>query len=962
MLDELKARELIPADAQHDDECEACVLGKQHRFSSPPSPSRARAPLDLLHSDVCGPLQVPSLSGRRYFLTVLDDCSKYAVVRFLGHKSDASQELQDVIIMAETQLGRTVKMLQSDGGGEYVSGGLQRFFADKGIVHRMTPPYHPQQNGAAERLNRTLLDRARSMLLGAHLPLAAWAEAVNAACYLRNRMPCGAVESNVPYELFWRTAPPDLHCLRAYGCSAYVLRLGPGVKKLDARSWKGRLVGYEADGKIYRVLLDDGKTVKISKHVVFREGNLGGVSAVEGEAVPFSVSPQGSGGGTDPVAGSGIRASQAIGTTGDGSIPGVSHSSCDASSPQAPVVLSPTPEVSVGRGQEFVQREMLESPHMSEEHGEALPSSTVSPATEGIDAPSGDMQGGEEDVSPAPRYPRRDRRAPTTWWKVSAASETPAPADESSSEGADGAALVCGPADEVPATFAEAIASPDAAQWREAMGDEMASLHTNNTWELCSLPAGRKAIACRWVFAIKRNETGAIERYKARLVAKGFSQKPGQDYGDVWAPVGQHKTLRTLLAVAAVEDLELRQLDIKTAFLNGDIDEELYIQQPPGYEQGDAKVCRLRKALYGLKQASRAWHLKLRDFVTGCGFAASDADPCLFIKKGAAGPIIVLVYVDDMLIAAPSTEAVERVTREVLDRFEARDLGDARLFLGMSIVRDRERRLLWLHQAQYARMVVDKFGMTEAKLSSVPMGREVRLRRDDEAGEVIDQPYAELVGSLMYLMTCTRPDLAQAVGVLSRYVSSPRKQHWVAATRVLRYVVGTLDLGLQYGGKSRGVVGYCDADYAGDLDTRRSTTGYVWLVHGGAVSWRSVLQQTVALSTSEAEYMAAAAAAREALWMRKLWADMCAVDRAQTILCDSQAALALVRNPVVSQRSKHIDVMHHFVRERADRGEVVLEYCHTEKMVADALTKVISLPKFVWCRECMGITLNPHGD
>jgi hypothetical protein len=299
------------------------------------------------------------------------------------------------------------------------------------------------------------------------------------------------------------------------------------------------------------------------------------------------------------------------------------------------------------------------------------------------------------------------------------------------------------------------------------------------------LPPGRKAVACRWVFALKRDAKGTVERYKARLVAKGFSQKPGIDYGEIWAPVSQCKALRILIAVEAMDDLHLHQLDVKTALLNGTVEEELYMQQPPGYAgQGDQRVCRLHRALYGLKQASRSWHLALKDFLCSLGFEAADADPCLFVLRCDCDTAFGLVHVDDLLIAASTFETVECVKIKVLDKFEARDMGEAGLF----IVRNRSRKLLWLNQGRYARDVVARFGMTDALASSAPMARETRLRRGDLGRQPTDQPYAEVVGSLMYLMTCTRPDLAQSVRPLSRFVSDASKEHWEAAAKVLRYV------------------------------------------------------------------------------------------------------------------------------------------------------------------------------
>ena len=888
-------------------DCDVCQQTRP-RQSRAARDSRSTHVLQLLHSDVCGPMQVPSMGGARYFVTVLDDFSKLSVVKCIAAKSDVPTVLPSMIQLLETQSGRRVQRLRSDRGGEYVNKALAEYASSKGILMELTAGYSPESNGAAERLNRTLIERTRAMLMDAGLPLALWGEAVIAACHVRNRSPVAGTRAGTPWGMFFG-AVPDVSHLRVYGCK--VLCHVPSVlrKKFDSVSYSGVLVGYGGGG--HRVLVDGTRKVKVCRDAVFLEEPVSRADSSEPAPKRKSAEP-----GVDAKKNPGV---------------GADVSPVDSSSNEDSLNLA--------MNQAIPEELPAEEQHAAEEP----PSPAAGEEQQGQPA----AEDAQTPEAPQRRYPLRDRRPPGKWYAIAQ------PAEQAQEDAA--VAMVCS---ETPSSLAQAIASPAAPQWRQAMDEEMASLSAHCTWDLQEVPVGRKPIACRWVYALKRNEKGSIERYKARLVAKGFSQKPGADYGDIWAPVSQYKTLRCLLAFVAATGLELHQLDIKTAFLNGDIDEELYMMQPPGYQRaGDSRACRLRRALYGLKQASRAWHLKLKEFLAKAGFQASDADPCLFLKHIKTGLVFILVYVDDMLIAAPTQEDVGAVKAQVLREFEARDMGEAGLFLGMSIVRHRSRRLLWLHQGRYARDIVARFGMTEARAINAPMARETSLRRGDAGGQPTDKPYAEVVGSLMYLMTCTRPDLAQSVGALSRFVSDPRKEHWEAAVKVLRYVVGTLDLGLQYGGKTREVIGYCDADYAGDLDTRKSTTGYVWLMHGGAVSWRSVLQPTVALSTAEAEYMAAAGAAREALWLRKLLHDLGVAKDAPRVLSDSQSALALVRNPVVSQRSKHIDVLHHFVRERSDRGEIVLEYCSTEQMVADSLTKVVGSTKFVWCRQCMGLSV-----
>jgi len=538
------------------------------------------------------------------------------------------------------------------------------------------------------------------------------------------------------------------------------------------------------------------------------------------------------------------------------------------------------------------------------------------------------------------RRSTRARTQPGEWWVANNQANVATPAQE--------------PAE--PATYAEAIGGEHAAEWGQAMDEEIQSLAKYETWTLEDLPPGAKAIPVKWVYKVKKDATGNIERYKARLVVKGFHQREGIDYTEIYAPVSKYATLRALLAHVAGNDYELHQLDVKTAFLQGELEETVYVQQPPGYEERGDKVCRLHRALYGLKQAPRAWHQRLKAELESNGFTESAADPGLFI----GGKALLLVYVDDLLIAAPDAATVDAVKKTLLAAFDARDLGKAEFFLGMRLERQRDARTLKLTQERLAKDLVDKYGLGDAKKKTTPMSVALKLKASD--GDPLDRDtydYASLVGSLLYLSVCTRPDISYAVGVLSKFMANPTTTHWNAAKAVLRYVAGSIDTGITYGGggngASDGVYGYCDADYAGDLDTRRSTTGYVFLINGGAVSWASKRQATVAASTTEAEYIAAAAAAKEALWLRTLLRELGASQQTVSIYADNQSAMKVISNPITSARSKHIDVAHHLVRERAARGEVAFTYIPTAEMVADALTKALPEPKHTFCSKGMGV-------
>jgi len=501
---------------------------------------------------------------------------------------------------------------------------------------------------------------------------------------------------------------------------------------------------------------------------------------------------------------------------------------------------------------------------------------------------------------------------------------------------------------EEPATLEEALASEDGPAWRAAWESELESLRKNGTWVMEKTPKDRNIVGCRWLF--RRKEDG---RFKVRLVAKGYSQEPGIDFHETFAPVAKFTTLRVLLALVAENNWELHSMDVKTAFLNGELEEAIYMECPEGIiEPTDhGMACRLVKAIYGLRQSPRAWYHKIHSFFLAHEFIRSTQDYSLYINYERK--LLVLVYIDDLVLAAAKVADITWIKASLTNAFEMSDLGELTSFLGLEITRERSHRLLTLNQAKYIDKILIRHGLQDSRPAITPLDPNTRLvsqpkvspeSTETEPTSISLELYQSAVGSLMYAMLGTRPDIAYAVGLVSQFNHSPSSEHWVAVKRIFRYLRGTRTLKLQYGSSNQSG-GYSDADWGSGQD-RKSVGGFVFLLNGGAVSWTSKKQTSIALSTTEAEYMSMTQAAKEIIWFRVLLKELGAlthVNQMSQLYGDNQGALALARNPEYHARTKHIDIQYHFIRELVQAEKVYLQYCPSSDMIADIMTK--SLPR-----------------
>jgi len=523
-----------------------------------------------------------------------------------------------------------------------------------------------------------------------------------------------------------------------------------------------------------------------------------------------------------------------------------------------------------------------------------------------------------------------------------------------------------------PATYKAAISSPNSTQWQEAMKSEMDSMHENQVWDLVNLTEEMRPLQCKWIFKVKNGIEGHDDVYKARLVAKGFSQVHGLHYDETFAPVAMLRSIRILLAIAAFHDYEVWQMDVKTAFLNGYLEEDVYMMQPEGFvdPKNPNKVCKLKRSIYGLKQASRSWNHRFNHVIKENGFTRSVEEPCLYMKFSGSNVVFLILYVDDILLIGNDVPMLSSVKGWLGNHFQMKDLGDAQRILGIRIYRDRSKRILALSQESYIDKVLRRFCMENTKRGYIPMGSGIFLSKSQsptqpqDVERMKDLPYASAVGSIMYAMICTRPDVSYALSMTSRYQANPGESHWIAVKNILKYLRRTKDSFLVFGGDSELCVkGYTDSSFQTDRDDMKSQAGFIFMLNGGAVSWRSFKESVIADSTTEAEYVAASEAAKEAVWIRQFIEGLKVVPTAEdpiTIFCDNSGAIFQAKEPKSSNKSRHVLRKFHVIRDFIDRKEIAICKVGTDDNIADPLTKPLSQAKHDQHAFSMGLRRMPN--
>jgi hypothetical protein len=885
--------------------CETCVITKSRHENINKKSTTKREPLEVIEMDIQGPFPVRGHDGTVYNLKMVDVSTGYIKLENLKNKSAESvlESFKRYLARMERRTGNRVKYVRTDQGSEF-DGVFLAYLEEMGITKMKGIAYDHHFPGHAERSHQTIANMAKAMLFDSKLERTYYSEALQTAVYLLNRTAHGD-RTVTPFELMFGRKPNLAH-LHKFGSICYAFIPCEKRDKLDNTAEKCRMIGYGDDDdteeiKGYKVLCERDRAIIWSNSVRFDE---------DAEITPLNHIDNNTSEATSslPVSGVSITVLPA-------------DESRNSTSPTGNMTESTDFEPEVQSDNESFY---------STEEGDDMPEEAPSTPTESEPYPA--------ELSNNITRRRSQRIANQNrelFWVEHQNSED---------SGEEVMMAFVSTFDGTPETYEDVLNSPDKDEWMAAMEREMKSITNAQTWTLTDLPEGRKPVKCRWVFRKKYDSKGNVTKYKARLVAKGFTQKHGLDYFETYAPVAKLKSIRAICAIAAAEGFEIYQNDVPTAFLLGDLEEEIYMEQPDGFKLQNGKVCKLQKTLYGLKQSPREFNKLIHRYLLSQGFTQSLADPCVYRKGSGTNLIIVGVYVDDMTMAGNGNKF-----KSFMKDFEARFNMDTSTplewCLGIHFQWNSDGSLT-LSQSQFIQQKLDMFKRHIGPgIVSTPLPMNVQeILRDCETSKERDRsfPYRSMVGAVMYSMIGTRPDLAHALSVVSRHQEDPKIGHCNLVRHIYKYLRGN-DRGLLFK-PSKGpieLIGYADAAYANN-EKAKSTSGYLMEINDCLVSWNSHAQPIVALSSTEAELISAVSACQEIIWFKQLLSDLTYPQGTVVLMEDNEACIKLSKYPSQNhKRTKHFDVRYYWIREAIERGDFNLEYCPTKSQLADILTKTL---------------------
>lgn len=831
-----------------------------------------------------GKISPKSIGGAQYVFTLIDDFSRFVTVYFLTNKDHVFRNFVDFKNKVELQHGTKIKSIQTDNGGEYVNNEFRDFLKANGIIHRRTVPRCPEQNGVAERQNRTLAEMSRCLLLQSGMPEQFWAEAVNTACYLRNLCVNSSINNQIPIVL-WKGDSVDLKLifskLRVFGCRVWAfIEKEKRSSKFGAVAEECVFVGYGECNYVKGFKLWNLSTRKVQfrHHVIFDENVFPFLLDCDTECDIFK----------DVLEPFKFR--------DEINLDDVDFNSVEYEQIETPTVIED--RVVETQDDNFVE---VETPHDE--------NSFVVEPNIGL---------------------RRSARKPVP--KICSCCNLAVAKCEL--KDFDDNINVC-----------EALNGPDKDKWLDAMKNEIQSLHDQNVWDVVQRPSGKHVIDCKWILRIKRNVDGTVNKFKARLVARGFSQIPGLDYSEISSPVVKRRTWRFLIAICVENNWLCNFIDVQGAYLNSKLNEELYMHQPAFFqERGKNFVCKLNKSLYGLKQGGRDWHNHINQIMCKFNFSRCSGDNCVYVHPSKE--LFVSWYVDDACVCGVP-DRVNWFIECLSSMLEIRNLGSNSQYLSIDVCQNVDDKSISLSQSHYISQILEYYMMSDSKGVFAPLEKSGKPDKNINVQRKFDPTtYQQGVGTLLYLSNNTRPDLSFAVSKLAQKNQCPTVSDWNNFKHVLRYLVTTKHYKLVYRKSGEAIQVYCDADFAGDISDRKSRCGYVIKLACCPVSWFSKKQNCVALSTVESEYIAMCEVAKEVLWLKQLLLELGQnkfIESPCIVNCDNQGAIGMSKkiDENMSERSKHISVRYHFCKELQSEGVVKFVYVESSNNIADIFTKAL---------------------
>lgn len=862
--------------------CVGCLVGKQHRNISRIQRSLPNRRLSCIHIDISGPMQTPGYVGKHLYLAVLvDEATRWTTSYCLVKKDDIRNYFFEFVINTERYTGDRVLAIFSDNEGALLFNDFQLWLRQNGIQHYTTQTYSPEMNGIAEATIKHVITRASAMLWTSQVPLGFWPEAVRCATYLKNRTVATHTHGKTPFEAF-HGVPPNLGHLRIFGCRCYAHVENENRQKFDPHTAECIFLGYYETESLYAVYDVNRRTIMKKRDVVFYEHILGHpLLANLGLAIGFNILGAPVSDETSPPELDCSTSVPNIPVT-----PAVANPVTPAvANPVAPAVTNPVP------------------PSVPIVNSTALIATLPSEPDIWVQ----DITGGKTytlnqeiwrqyllqhpSASPVPDTDSVLDRYTSYFHSLLSKLDIPTQFPP---------ALSSAVPEDDPTSWSAILSSPNRAFWLHAAFDEICQIVRMRTFDfvpLSSIPSGRSPLPSKWVWKSKRDLHNNIEKFKARWVVRGDKQIKDIDYTETFAPVAKLSTIRILFTIVASLDLELDHLDVVSAFLNGDIDTTVYLKQPQGFIIDSSSCCRLNKSLYGLCQAARSWYTKLNETLQGVQYHRLWSDMAVWILKPCSGSELhfIAAHVDDM-VCGGSPAAIQHTKDYLRRQFQIRDLGPASVFIGLRITRDRENRRLYIDQNHYARDILDLYGMSKCNPCLVPITPDTPLAKALPSEKLPPEQtrlYQAMIGSLGYLMNCSRPDLAFSVNRLAQFASCPAERHMLAVKRVLRYLRHTTEARLSLGPTSVSdptpsesptvstnhldslrVQGWFDASWADDPEDRRSTFGYALTYGSTTLVWKSKKHRATTLSTTDAEYVAATELTRELSFIRNIFEEL----------------------------------------------------------------------------------------